>query len=388
MNIAFFTENYFPMVSGVSTSIRLFKEALEEKGHKVFVFAPSYGKDDNPEYRNEKGVIRLPALPIRIHQSPIVFPGSSWRQFIVPRLKLDIIHVHHPFFLGRTALFWARFLKIPIVYTFHTLYEAYVHYAPLKREIAVAFVKRYATRFANQVDLVISPSFSIKKHLESRGVSKPITVIPTGIKWEDFQQGDRARVKKEKILIFVGRLGEEKNVPFLLNVLCRAREKNWKAIFVGDGPDREKLIRRVKKACMEKRILFPGMLPSSKLRELYAKSYLFLFSSFTETQGLVILEAMASGVPVLAMKAPGVSDFVHSGYTGFLVNSEEEFYRKLILLLEDERLHSIMSATSREWAKLWDISLMASKLIYTYEKLRESFSPPSRLKALSTFVFL
>lgn len=386
MRIAFFTENYFPMVSGVSTSIKLFKEELEAGGHEVLVFAPSYGKSS--DFKDEAGVIRLPALPIRIHQTPIVFPGSSWKQFMVPHLKLDIIHVHHPFFLGRTALFWARLLKIPIVYTFHTLYEAYVHYTPFKRDIAVAFIKRYVRKFANQVDLVISPSFSIKGYLERRGIKSPIAVIPTGIKWEEFQRKPSPSDRKEKILMFVGRLGEEKNVPFLLNILFKIRNKDWKAIFVGDGPDREKFVRMVKDANMGNRILFLGMLTPRKLRELYARAYLFLFSSFTETQGLVILEAMASGVPVLAMKAPGVSDFVHSGYTGFLANSEKDFYEKLVLLLENEDLHAEMSFTARKWAKLWDISLMASKLLYTYEKLREAFSPPSRLKALSTFVFL
>ncbi|MCS7234265.1 MAG: glycosyltransferase family 4 protein [Synergistetes bacterium] len=384
MRIAFFTENYFPMISGVSVSIKLFRDALEERGHEVYVFSPSYGKDKNPP-DDDKKIIRLPPIPLRIHQTPIVFPLTSWKQFIPSWLNLDIIHAHHPFFLGRIGLFWARALKIPIVYTFHTLYEAYVHYAPLKRELAIAFLKRYVRKYANQVDLVIAPSFSIKRYLMEKGVRKPIEVIPTGIKWKDFQGGDS---KRERILLFVGRLGEEKNLLFLLKVLYKVRELDWKALFVGDGPDRVFLSKKVKELGLGDRISFTGMLSQDELKKLYKKAYIFIFSSLTETQGLVVLEAMASGLPVIALKALGVSDFVHSGYTGFLVEDEEEFASKIKLLLSNEELHRRFSIASREWAKLWDISMMASHLIWTYESLKRDFSPPTRLRALQALDFL
>lgn len=384
MRIAFFTENYFPMVSGVSISIKLFRDALEEKGHEVYIFAPSYGKGGNPQGDDEK-VIRLSPIPLKIHQTPIVFPLTSWRQFLPPLLKPDIIHAHHPFFLGRMALFWARALKVPIVYTFHTLYEAYVHYAPLKRGLAIAFLRRYVRKYANQVDLIIAPSFSIKEHLKERGIRKPIEVIPTGIRWGDFQGGD---LRRERILLFVGRLGEEKNVPFLLRVLSRIRDLSWKVLFVGDGPDKNLLNRKAREMGLGDRLTLTGMLPPEKLRELYNRSYLFIFSSLTETQGLVVLEAMASGLPVVALKALGVSDFVHSGYTGFLAQDEEDFAFKVRLLLENEELHRKFSLASREWAKLWDISLMASHLAWTYENLKKRFSPPIRLRALEALNFL
>ncbi|MBC7331276.1 MAG: glycosyltransferase family 4 protein [Synergistetes bacterium] len=383
MRIAFFTENYFPMISGVSMSIRMFKEALEEEGHEVYVFAPSYnrrGKDI------EERVIRLPHMPFKIHQSPIVLPATSWKQFLPPFLNLDIIHTHHPFFLGRVALFWARALKIPIVYTFHTLYDAYVHYAPLKREVAVAFLRRYVKKFANQVDLVIAPSFSVKRFLIDRGVRKPIKVIPTGIKWEEFREDVPER--RERNLLFVGRLGEEKNVPFLFRVLSKIRDCEWKAVFVGDGPDKSRFIKQVRECGLGDRISFTGMLPPEELRRLYKTSYLFVFSSLTETQGIVILEAMASGLPVVALNALGISDFIHSGYTGFLAEDEEDFAFKLRLLLENEELYRKFSMSSREWAKLWDISLMASELIQSYRDLKEKFSPPTVLRALEAFNFI
>lgn len=384
MRIAFFTENYFPMVSGLSVSIKTFKDALEEDGHEVYLFAPSYGKD-NPSSDGDERTIRIPALPIRIHQTPIIFPATSLKQFLPLILKLDILHVHHPFFLGRIGLFWARALKIPIVYTFHTLYEAYVHYAPLKRELAIAFIKRYVRKFANQVDLVIAPSFSIKEYLEREGVRSPIEVIPTGIRWSEFQGEELPR---ERVLLFVGRMGEEKNVPFLLRALYRVRDLSWNALFIGDGPDRVRFSEEVKRAGLGDRIAFPGMIPHEEIKELYRRSYVFIFSSLTETQGIVVLEAMASGLPVVALNAVGVNDFVHSGYTGFLVRDEEEFASRLRLLLENEDLHKRMSHTSRAWARLWDISLMASRLSYTYERLKRRFSPPPRIYAIQAFNFI
>ncbi len=386
MNIAFFTENYFPMVSGVSISIKLFKDALEEEGHKVYIFAPSYGKLKDA-CLDEKRVIRLPAIPLKIHQTPIVLPATSWKQFLPPRLGIDIIHVHHPFFLGRVGLFWARVLRVPIVYTFHTLYEAYVHYAPLKKEFAIAFLKRYVKKFANQVDLIIAPSFSVKEHLRERGIRKPIKVIPTGIKWRDFQ-GSGSRSDSEKLLLFVGRIGQEKNIPLLLRVLCKVRDLGWKAVFVGDGPERVRLVRELGELGLGGRVFFEGILPQDELKKLYQRAYLFIFSSLTETQGLVLIEAMASGLPVVALKAIGVSDFIHSGYTGFLAEDEDDFASKLRLLLLDEELRRKMSHAARNWAKLWDISLMASELIYTYESLKESFTPPTRLRAIEAFNFL
>uniref|UniRef100_A0A7C4YAM6 Glycosyltransferase family 4 protein n=1 Tax=candidate division WOR-3 bacterium TaxID=2052148 RepID=A0A7C4YAM6_UNCW3 len=380
MNIGIFTDTFRPRVNGVTVSVETFANEFEKAGHNVFIFAPRF-----PDYIDKRfKVIRVPSHKVPFDpEDRIANPFLVETRLLLDRirsLKLDVIHTQTPFTLGFEGLIYGKYLGIPVVHTYHTLFVSYVHYLWFIPEfVSTSLAKTLSRIYCNQCDFIIVPSLEMKKELLSYGVSKPIDVIPTGIKDGFFNKGDGISFRKnfgipedKRILLYIGRIGKEKNIPFLINVFEKLSKKYSDIILIigGKGPEEGNIRRLVETKRLKEKVFFVGYLNFEKLINCYASSYIFVFSSITETQGLVLLEAMAQGKPVVAIGRRGVVDVLRDGKGGFLVEPDEnEFLEKLELLLEDEKAYNEKSEEARERAKEFSAEKMAKKEIEIYNSL-------------------
>ncbi|ACX52165.1 glycosyl transferase group 1 [Ammonifex degensii KC4] len=375
MRVGIFADSYLPYVSGVVRSIETFREELEKRGVIFFLFVPWY-----PGCQKEPNIYRFWALPAPTNPDftlPLPFSprlGSTLRS-----LKLDLIHVHGPFLMGSLGARWARRLNLPLVFTYHTLYEAYVHYFPFLRSWARTLTRRYTVGFCNRCDLVLAPSLAIKKYLEQNGVKAPVEVLPTGIKLSSFRGGDREAFRlnfnlslEEKVLVYVGRLGEEKNLRFLLRsfALVKKELEATRLVLVGGGPQKEELEKLARSLGVGQEVIFTGPLPPDKVKDAYAAADLFVIASLTETQGLVVGEAKAAGLPVVGVEANGVKEMVRHGLDGFLTPPDEKaFAAAVIRLLSDEELYRKFKQEALKGAEELSSERQAERLLQLYRQL-------------------
>jgi len=396
LKIGIFTDSFRPYTSGVVRSIELFTQEYLKKGHQVYIFGPgapfSMNKWETHEHESEDGVYRFFAVPVpTFSEYAIPIPVSPQLRATVKKIGLDIIHAHSPFLMGRLGARAAKIFNIPLVFTFHTLYDQYVHYMPLARSASRKVVRVIARDFCNRSDLVIAPSSPVRKYMRKIGVKTGAKVIPTGIDLNEFNNTnnrwlrDNYQIREhEKILLFVGRLGKEKNVVFLLKAFKKVLQHHPHArmVMVGSGPMKNELIKFARSLNIEDKIIFTGLLPRNKVVHCYASADIFTFPSVTETQGLVIGEAKACGLPTVAINAFGTPDMVKKGEDGFLCSpSLEDFSSKVIRLLKDEELYRKMSQNARENSVLLSSSYCADLMLAEYEKLAQTKTAPgSRIK--------
>lgn len=375
MRIGIFTDSYRPYKSGVVQSIELFTRDLTGLGHEVNIFAPSY-----PRCEQDNKVFRFVSIPAPTNPDfSLAIPFSLRLRPAMNRLKPDIIHVHSPFLLGRLGARYARSLGVPLVFTFHTLYDLYIHYFPFAQNMAREITRRYYREFCNGCDLVIAPTGIIADHLRSNGVTTEIRVIPTGIDIESFKPEYRGYLHRKhclpedtRALLCVGRLGQEKNMQFLIDVYARvlSRYPDTKLVLVGGGPEEANLKNRARELGIHEHVVFTGALDRQEVIKYYCSSYLFVFASVTETQGLVLGEAKAAGVPSVAVSAFGVSEMVRDGEDGFLTeNSQDDFEAKLDLLLRDMDLRGRMGEAALKNAADLSSRASAEKLARCYEDI-------------------
>ncbi len=325
-----FTNTYLPMVGGVSISIYQFATELRARGHEVLIVAPAFDDGDAPD---EDQVLRVAALKnFNDSAFSVPLPLSLELPARVEEFAPDIIHAHHPFFLGDTALRFAGRLGLPIVTTHHTHYGHYLHYIAGEMEWLAEFVDNLCVQHANLCDAVIAPSTSVERELLDGGVTSPVHVIPTGIDLEKYQQGDRAATREgygfspdDIVLGHVGRLAPEKNLAFLAHALVDAMQDraNSRTLIVGDGPSRDEMEAIFAAAHLADRVVFTGTLSGNDLYNAYHAMDVFGFASQSETQGIVVAEALAAGAPVVAITAPGVEDVVQDGVNGRLLDTED-----------------------------------------------------------------
>lgn len=375
MRIGVFTDSYLPYTSGVVRSIEVFTRELTDLGHDVYIFAPNY-----PKCRSENKIFRFASLPAPTNPGySLAIPFSIRLRPVIRRLDLDIIHVHSPFLLGRLGAKYARRMGIPLVFTFHTLYDQYVHYVPLGQEITKDITRRVCRDFCNGCELVIAPTEIVAEHLGRLGVKTRIASVPTGIEIDKFDGGEANWIREKysippekKILLFVGRLGVEKNINFLLDSFGSIYKRQQKSclVLVGGGPEEEKLKKIVRRMGLDEAVIFTGKLPWREVVHCYSSADIFVFTSVTETQGLVIGEAKAAGRPVVAVRAYGVSEMVEDGIDGFLTELDtDQFMEKVLLLLSDDGLREKMSCRARENAGKISSRNCALKLMACYQSL-------------------
>lgn len=373
MKIAMMTNNYKPFVAGVPVSIERLADSLKMLGHEVVVFAPSYDSQEK-----EADVIRYRAL-LR----------GAWGGFSVPdsldpeierrfrEENFDVIHVHHPMMIGQTARYLSWKYHVPMVFTYHTRYEQYLHYIGLpglKRIIPV-----YVRSYMRHCDMVIAPTPLMKEHLEQIRPGTDIRVLPTGLPGDSFCPDEehsaaiRKALKGNKRYLFctVARLAKEKNLDFLLNsvrILKNTFKDDFRLALIGDGPYRSELEKKARALGIEEEIAFVGKVPNQEIKNYCHASDLFLFPSLSETQGIVLLESMAAGTPVVALRATGTWDVVVNGENGYMTNvSEMEFARKVMDILEKKEIE-VLRQGAFETAQSYGCERIAKEAVSVYAK--------------------
>lgn len=378
MHIANFTNTYLPVISGVVRSIRSFRDELTRKGHNVFIFAQEADYVDKDPF-----IFRYPSLPLPIAADiPAAIPLSPFVDRLLPAVKLDVIHTHHPFLLGQTAATKAQELNLPLIFTFHTQYREYTHYFPFPAETVQNFLKnaidRWMQDFMRRCQHIIIPSESMREILVNNyGLKNNFTVIPTGIDLEAYRtaNGEKIRHKKqwEKdiVMISVGRLAPEKNWPLLLQATALVLQEypQFRLALIGDGTERNSLESLAKELGIRKRITFVGALPFSETPSYMKAANLFGFASITETQGLATLEAMAAGLPVVAVNASGTRDMLKHGQQGYLVENDAEALADAIkkLLANPDKMKRFAEAAYKK-AQSFNIECLTEKLLDVYEQ--------------------
>ncbi|MGH9379267.1 MAG: glycosyltransferase [Thermoanaerobaculia bacterium] len=382
MRVLYVTDTLHPRVNGVSTSIDIFRRELTRRGHEVWVLAPRYG--DEPE---EEGVVRVASW--RAPLSPedrLLKPRRALAA--EPRLArhgFDVIHVQTPFtafLVGRTL---ARRWRVPLLLTYHTDFEAYAaHYAPMLAAPVGALARWLARWQCRQVDVTVVPTPEVEAQLRGYGVGSNLAVVPTGLPVADFTAGDGGRFRRAMgipdnvpVLGYVGRLAPEKNVDFLLEVFAEVRKRRPEArlLLAGEGPGKAALERRARALGVAWGIHWAGFLSRRQdLLDCYRAADVFVFASQTETQGLVLLEAMALGVPVVAVPAGGTRQILVPGQ-GALVATNDicEFTARVHTVLDDPALARELSHAGRQWVRRhWSSEATTDRLLDLYETLIET----------------
>lgn len=383
MNIAFFTNNYLPNIYGVPISIETFRKEFEKRGHSVFIFAPEF-----PGYEDKnKNVFRYPSLDIDIKfHLPIGIPFSPRISKIIENLDIDIIHSHHPNILGSAAAKWAKKKNIPLVFTWHTLYDHYTNFVPfLPSKLAAKWIINKAVKYANKSDVVIAPTKSIMPILQDWGVKKKILPVATGVVEKEYTAPERKKIREkcavrddQTLLLLVSRLTEEKNINFLFEAVADVLESNKKVKFllVGDGYQKAYLENETKKRKLENQIIFAGKVKAEKIKDFYAAGDIFVCASKSETQGMTVSEAMYSGLPVVAVKATGIESLVEDNVNGILVSEDKEKFAEAVKkLLRDVDLQKRMAKESARIAReKYTSSVCAEKMLEIYRKAIENKS--------------
>jgi glycosyltransferase involved in cell wall biosynthesis len=374
VRIALFTNNYLPFCGGVTISVETLRRGLEACGHEAWVFGPRLTGAEDASVR----VVRYPSIPVATYpEFALAVPYSRRIERLVSALAFDVIHAHHPFLLGPAARRLARRTRRPLIFTYHTRYEKYAHYVPLPLRLVQAAALRISAGFAAKADAVLAPSAVIRDELHARGVRAPIAVVPTGVDLERFRPGDREAARRslgvgqgEPLVLYVGRLDREKSVDRVLGAFERVASTIPAArlVLVGQGTEATRLRRTAASLPVAERIRFLGLRPHDSLAECYQAADVFLFASETETQGLVLAEAAACGLPAVAVDAPGCDEVVRDGDTGILTKGNSAALAEAVigLLLDPERRRA-MARRAREVAEhLFDVKLQIDRTMAVY----------------------
>jgi 1,2-diacylglycerol 3-alpha-glucosyltransferase len=380
MKILFVSDVYFPRVNGVSTSIETFRTNLRALGHTVHLVAPDYLTPS----ADETDVLRVPARSVPLDPEDR-FMSYRWVMQQIDTFRAesyDIIHVQTPFVAHYLGTNLSRLLGVPCVETYHTFFEEYLyHYIPLlPRKLLRFAAKRFSRHQGNSLDGMVVPSHPMLQVLRDYGITTPTEVIPTGIALESFVAGDRAAFRQKygiaqdrPMLLFVGRVAHEKNIDFLLKVADRVRHEIPDVLFViaGEGPARESLASEVATLGLGENVMFLGYLNrNTELNSCYCSADIFIFASRTETQGLVLLEAMAQGVPVVSTAELGTRDVLKEGL-GVWIAQEElgDFSGKVVSMLGDAQTRKDLGMSGCDYAHEWSASRQAQQMLLFYRSV-------------------
>ncbi len=382
IRVAMFSNSYLPVIAGVPISIKRLASALSKMGHHVLIFAPRYEK--TRDLSEEGRIFRVPCFSRisgnRVIVLPNIFSVRIFRK--VREFVPQVIHIHHPFWMGSLGLWMARYLKIPVVYTYHTRLEHYSYAVPLPRAFFRNFLSHaLIRRIGNKCDAVVVPTEASEYYLRMIRVKSTVFVVPTGIETEKFNcpcsEEEKAQLRRElgiqegqRVLLSVSRLNAEKNILFMLEAvseLTKKCSKSFKFLLIGDGPDRSPLVEASEALGLKDILIFTGSVAPDRIPAYYSLGDIFVFASTAETQGMVILEAMASGMPVVAIRASGIDDFVVDGVTGFkTIHHTEAWAEKVQLLLEDDVLRDDLSRQAVSMADRYRVDEFGRKMERVY----------------------
>ena len=385
MRIGLFTDSYPPYINGVSTSVATLKRALEKQGHIVYVVTVS-NNALKYEYDQEERIVKVPGIPIGIYDYRLsrIYPLSMINT--MKNWNLDVVHSHTEFGIGILARLFAKQFNIPLVHTYHTLYEDYTHYIThgyfekSSKKIVEYLTKFYCDKTATE--LIVTTNKIYKLFREKYKFEKNIHIVPTGMEVEKFfkeninyKDVDRLKRKlgiqrRDFVILFVGRLASEKNVEFLINCQKELVKsiKNIKLLIVGDGPDKEKYEKLSKEKGLESSIIFNGKAAWEEMPIYYHCADLFATASTTETQGLTVLEAMASGVVPLCIEDEAFLSTVTADLNGIIFKNEKEYCEAVLKLYKDNQLRNKISNQARVQAEHCSSKTFADRVLEVYER--------------------
>ena len=385
MRVLFVSDVYFPRVNGVSTSIRTFRSDLAQLGVETTLVAPAYpGVTQN----DDSSIIRVSSGAVPRDPEDRRFLGGPLKLALNQKLaaQVDLVHIHTPFIAHYAGVRFAREHGLPVVATYHTFFEDYLHhYVPiLPRGIGRWIARRFTLSQCADVAALISPSAPMRDALAAYGVTTPIEVLPTGLAAESFAPGDGARFRQQfalpadqPLLLYVGRVAFEKNIDFLLRTFVRVLTRRPDALFViaGEGPALPHLHRLARELGIQDAVRFIGYLDrSTELPDCYAAGDAFVFASRTETQGLVLLEAMAQGTPVVSTAELGTRSILTSDCGAFVVPEQEEAFAAAVMQALKLAPNAQRRAKLRAHAESWASLAMARRLVSFYEQVKATSS--------------
>jgi 1,2-diacylglycerol 3-alpha-glucosyltransferase len=378
MRILMISDVYFPRINGVSTSIQTFRRGLHAAGHETILIAPEY-PGAAPD--NDAGILRVPSRQVPRDPEDRAMKLGAIRALRpqLERLEPDLVHIQTPFIAHYQGTALARALRVPVIESYHTYFEEYLHhYVPLMPRAVMRFVaRRFTVSQCNVLDALVVPSSAMEQALLDYGVKCPMHIIPTGMEMERFAGGDGQRFRAQlgiapgqPVLVHVGRIAHEKNIEFLFRMFAIVVRSKPGAVFVvaGEGPALASCKAYVRSLGLSEHVRFVGYLSREReLLDCYRAGDLFVFSSKTETQGLVLLEAMALGIPVVSTAHMGTADIVNPQRGAQVAPDDEgEFANIVVQLLQDEPRRAAMSAEARAYAATWSATAMADRLAGLY----------------------
>lgn len=382
MRIGIFSDTYIPLINGVSTSIEMLRKGLEKKGHKVYIVTVN---PNSLKYEYGDKILRIPGVPVGIfdYRLTSIYPARAIKT--IKNWNLDIIHSQTEFGIGTFARIIAKQFNIPLVHTYHTMYEDYVHY------ITKGHFNKTAKKIAEHLtlfycdttvtELIVPTKKTSDLFKEKYKVKRNVHIVPTGIEIEKYSKKyseekinrlkESLRIKNtDIILLFVGRLGLEKSVDFLIENHKAIVKKNYncKLMIVGDGPERENLEKMVKKNKLDDYVIFTGKVPLKDIGLYYKLGDIFVTASKTETQGLTVLEALAASIPVVAIKDDSFLDPIDDDKNGFLFENKRQYINYIINLSKDLEKLEKMSLNAFESSQKYSYKVFASRVLEVYKK--------------------
>jgi glycosyltransferase involved in cell wall biosynthesis len=381
MRIAFFTNCYKPLINGVVTSIVYLKEAYEKKGHQIYIFAPKV--EDYID--QEKNIFRYRSINLTNKvKYPIAIPLSFKAKKVITEFNPDLIHIHHPFVLSSVAIMYSKQLGIPKILTIHTQYDQYAYYvAPLPQKLTQEVIKKIVSNLADKTDCIVTPSESMKALIKNYGMKNRIEVIPNAIKLSTFREKNKLECLKiskrfnlkedEKIILFVGRVATEKSIDKIIKALGIIKKhgiSKTKLLIVGNGPARDELTHLVQALGVEEEVIFCGEVNYEEIRYYYKIADVFTMASASESFGIVTIEALASGLPVLAVKAPGAMDILTDGFDGLLTDDNiEHFAKALEKIIRDPELRERLSKGALKTSAKYSINMISERMLNLYREI-------------------
>lgn len=380
MNIGLFTETYYPEINGVANSVYMLKNELEQLGHTVYVFTTT--TPGAPEH--EHNVFRVPSIPFAlITERRVGLFYQPKLASLIKKLNLDLIHTHTEFSLGIFGRIMARELKLPMVHTYHTIYEDYTHYLTHFKSLdnrAKAFARVFSKVCCNTVEQVIVPTEKVKELLLQYSVHKEISVVPTGVDLRKFNpdlysKEDVVNVKRQysikeedKVLLYLGRVSREKNIAEIIDVIPEytSTRANVKFVIIGSGPEMDVLKQMVEKYKIQEKVIFTGPKPWDNIGLYYQIGDVFVSASQSETQGLTYIEAMAAGLPVVAKKDKCLEDILIQEWNGFAFTNRNELIEALDAVLYGEHKVSLGDNARMKVAE-YSTEVFALNVLQVYE---------------------
>ena len=381
LSIAMFSDSALPILNGVSVSIDALIRQLREMGHSVHLFTSRYPGHSE----SDPNTHRCFALETPIAKDyPLALPPFYGQLREFRQVEFDLVHTHTPITVGFVGLRSAESHDIPIVSTYHTLYDKYQHYIPLMPKRYLRYkVAKHTNYYYNRANQIITPSEAAAKWLHRHSVYKPITVIPTGVpNPKTFNQEETRRKlgirPQDRVILYVGRIALEKNVGLLIEMaqIAMKRDPQLRLWLVGDGPAKETFRKQARELGIGDRVKFVGFVDRPDVDQYYVAADIFVFSSMTETQGLVVVEAMTYGLPAIVVKGGGAGAAIEDDVNGFLVPPEAGIMADHVLnVLNDEQTYERLSDGARHTSMQYTVSAMAERVLSVYYRALNTQSP-------------